>query len=321
VARSLEMPKRRPPPFCNSSSAEGVIDPDLPSLLELERFTTASLHQWVTAATRMEALHRALYFGLETLRQKDGPRLIDAVRSCTHNDYPIDHWSRIVDYRFSLEPLSVAGSLRGDGGRFNIGSALGPSAFTAFPALYCAEDYPTAFLERFGVPPGPGSSGLTGEELALRKPTSFTHISVRGQLENVLDVSDPATLRPIVDIIKEFQIPKSVVQTARKLGLRQSPWLIRSVVTLQRQLLHSNWRMLPAQFDLPSNSQIFGRLVSAAGVHGIVYPSTRDSSHRCVALFPQNWLGSTSFIEVTDALPAGAKAIRIDGLSVCGSSY
>jgi hypothetical protein len=202
------MPKRRPPPFRNSPSAGGATDPDLPSLLELERFTTASLHQWITAATRVEALHRALYFGLETLRQRDGPRLIDAVRSCTHNDYSIDHWSRIVDYRYSLEPLSVAGSLRGDGGRFNIGSALGPSAFTAFPALYCAADYPTAFLECFGAPPGPSSSGLTGEELALRKPTSFTHVSVRGQLENVLDVTDPATLRPIVDIIKEFQIPK-----------------------------------------------------------------------------------------------------------------
>ena len=96
------MPKRRPPPFRNSSSAEGATDPDLPSLLELERFTTASLHQWITAATRMEALHRALYFGLETLRQRDGSRLIDAVRSCTHNDYCIDHWSRIVDYCYSL---------------------------------------------------------------------------------------------------------------------------------------------------------------------------------------------------------------------------
>jgi hypothetical protein len=65
--------------------------------------------------------------------------------------------SRIVDYRYSLDPLSTAGSVRNDGGRFNIGAALSPGAFTAFPALYVAEDYPTAFLERFG------SRLLTGE--------------------------------------------------------------------------------------------------------------------------------------------------------------
>jgi hypothetical protein len=200
----------------------------------------------------------------------------DAVRSCARDDFSIDHWSRIVDYRYSLEPLSIAGSLKNNGGRFNIGAALSPGAFTAFPALYYAEDYPTAFLERFGTLPGPSNAGLTGEELALRKPTSFTHVSVRGSLENVLDVSDPATLRPIVDIIKEFQLPRIVAQTARKLGLRQSPWLIRSATTLQRQLLHPNWRMLPMQFDLPSNSQILGRLASAAGIHGILYPSSRD---------------------------------------------
>jgi hypothetical protein len=90
------MPKRRTPPRHNSPSAGATGDPDLPSLLELERFTTASLHQWLTAATRMEGLHRALYFGLETLRQRDGSRLIDAVRSCARDDFSIDHWSRIV---------------------------------------------------------------------------------------------------------------------------------------------------------------------------------------------------------------------------------
>jgi hypothetical protein len=122
-------------------------------------------------------------------------------------------------------------------------------------------------------------------------------------------------LRPIVDIIKEFQLPKIVAQTARKLGLRQSPWLIRSATTLQRQLLHPNWRMLPMQFDLPSNSQIFGCLASAAGIHGILYPSSRDSMHHCIALFPQTWAGSTSFIEVSDYAPVGIQRVRIDGKS------
>jgi hypothetical protein len=74
--------------------------------------------------------------------------------------------------------------------------------------------------------------------------------------------------------------------------------------------------MLPMQFDLPSNSQIFGRLVSGAGIHAILYPSTRASEHRCLALFPQNWSGSTSFVEGIDAMPKEALVTRIDGSSM-----
>jgi hypothetical protein len=70
------------------------------------------------------------------------------------------------------------------------------------------------------------------------------------------------------------------------------------------------------QFDLPSNSQIFGRLVSGAGIHAILYPSTRASPQRCLALFPQNWAGSASFVEVIDAMPEEARVTRIHGSSI-----
>jgi RES domain len=100
---------------------------------------------------------------------------------------------------------------------------------------------------------------------------------------------------------------------ARRLGLRQAPWLIRSPITLQRQLLHPNWRMLPVQFDLPSNSQIFGRLASAAGLHGILYPSVRQQGKGCLALFTQNWANSGSNIQVSDGVPEGARLTRVDG--------
>jgi RES domain-containing protein len=309
------MSKRRKPPPPRASTSGAAGEADLPSLIELDRFTTTSLHQWTTAANRLQALHRALYFGLEPLRQQDSARLIDAMRSGTRNNFSINDWSRVVDYRYTLEPLSVAGSVKNDGGRFNIGAGLSPGSFTPFSALYLADDYPTALLERFGPTTVSKQAGLTAEDLALRKPASFTQVRVRGLLDNVLDVGDLAVLRPIADIIKEFRLPKSVMPTARKLGFRQAPWLIRSAIMLQRQLLHTNWRMLPMQFELPSNSQIFGRLVSAAGVHGILYPSTKDSAHQCLALFPQNWADSGSFVEVADAVPEGARNIRIDGTS------
>ena len=306
------MRRRRPAPPRRVRPAG---DPDLPSLHELERFSEASLHQWLSAATRLETLHRTLYFELESLRQRDGQRLIEAVGSRTRNQYEFQDWSRIVDYRYALEPLSTAGSVKNEGGRFNIGTALSPGAFSPFSALYIAQDYNTAFLERFGAPPGKRSSALSPEDFALRRPESFTQVRLRGVLEKVLDVGDLDALRPVVNILKDFPLPKAVGMTVRKLGLRQSPWLIRSPVTLQRQLLHGNWRMMPMQFDLPSNSQIFGRLVAATGIQGILYPSARDSTHQCLALFPQNWVGSGSFVEVMDPIPDGARVTRVDGTS------
>ncbi len=306
------MAKRPRSPRTNRPSAAGSPEPDLPALVELERFRAASLHHWKTAVQRMEALQRALYFGLEDQRQGAEGRLIESIRSSTISHFSASDWCRIVDYRYSLEALSPRGSIQGIGGRFNIGEGLSPGAFTPFAALYCAADYSTAFLEKFGSREA-GTAGLTGAELALRTPTSFTQVRLRLQLEMVLDIGDPAVLKPIVEILKEFQIPKSVPQTARKLGLKQAPWLIRSPSMLQRQLLHPNWRVLPMQFDLPANAQIFGRLVAAAGVHGILYPSARDQAHRCLALYPQNWRGSSSFVEVVDPKPAEARLTRLDG--------
>jgi RES domain-containing protein len=292
---------------------EGSQEPDLPSLLELERFSQASLHQWRSAKGHLDALHRALYFELEPLRQRNEARLLDALRSRALPIYTFEGWSRIVDYRYSLEPLSVAGSLKGDGGRFNVGAELSPGTFTPFPALYVAEDYDTAFRERFGGAHKGGGQGLTASECALRSPASFSQVRLHGSVEQVIDVGDPESLRLFTDVLKDFPAPKSVLQTARRLGLRQTPWLIRSPITLQRQLLHPNWRMLPVQFDLPSNSQIFGRLAFAAGLHGILYPSTRLRGKRCLALFTQSWVDSGSNIQVSDGAPEGARFTRVDG--------
>lgn len=273
------------------------------------------MRQWQDAGKRLSGLQRTLYFELESLRQRDATRLVDAVRSTTKNNFPIDNWSRVLDYRYSLAPLSIVGSTRLDGGRFNIGAELNPVAFSAFPALYLAEDFQTAFRERFGSNPGIRYAELSGEERALRRVDSFTQVRVRGLVETVLDIGDLAALQPIVEVLKGFALPKVVPQTARKLGLRQAPWLIRSAVSLQRQLLNPNWRMLPSQFDLPANSQVFGRLAAAAGVHGILYPSVRNSQQHCLALFPQNWSSSNSFVEVADRVPEAARLTRIDGTS------
>lgn len=304
--RRLRPPKQRHPQRRREPDA-------LPSLIELERFDQASLHQWLAAKSHLDAVQRALYFELEPLRQSRGRALLDALRSATLASYQFEGWGRILDYRYGMEPLSPAGSLKGIGGRFNIGADLSPGSFTAFPALYIAEDYQTAFAERFGNAVDAKIGVLTALEIVLRAPSSFVHVRLRGLVENVIDVGNLESLRPVAGILREFTMPKVVLQTARKLGLPQAPWLIRSPLTLQRQLLHSNWRMVPQQFDLPSNSQIFGRLAVAAGLQAIVYTSTKGHGKRCLALFPQNWAGGGSFVEVTDTVPEGAKLTRLDG--------
>lgn len=311
--RTLRMSKRRWPRLANRGTSPGATDLDSPSLVELERFGAASLHQWKIAAQRMEALQRSLHFGLEIQRQRSEGPLLEAMRSCSSSNFAASGYSRIVDYQYSLDPLSTAGSKKAEGGRFNVGAGLSPGVFTAFPALYCAEDYPTAFLEKFGSSESVHPNGLSGADLALRTPVSFTQVRLNVHLETVLDISEHATLKPLVEILREFEVPKSVTQTARKLGLKRPPWLIRSSNSLQIQLLDRNWRVRPMQFDLPANSQIFGRMVVAAGIHGILYPSSRALAKRCLALFPQNWGGSLSFVEVVDPKPPEARMIRLDG--------
>lgn len=309
------MPRGRRPRFPSSQPPSHRGEPDLPALTELERFSHASLHQWLAAKTHLDTLQRGLYFELEPHRQRNAARLLDALLSQTLSSFSFEGWSRIVDYRYGLEPLSAAGSLKGEGGRFNIGSELSPGAFTAFPALYIAEDHETAFRERFAGPSEAKPRGLSTQDLALRSPGSFTQVRLHGVIENLIDIGNLETLKPFANVLREFPLPHDVRQLARKLGLRPPPWLIRSPITLQRQLLHPNWRMLPQQFDLPANSQIFGRIAAAAGIHGILYPSARNAAKRCMALFPQNWAGSSSFVQVSDRGPEGAQLTRIDGLT------
>jgi hypothetical protein len=176
----------------------------------------------------MGALQRALHFGLEEQRQRAEGPLIEAIRGCASSRFSAAAFSRIVDYRYSLEPLSTAGSLRAEGGRFNVGAGVSPGAFTPFPALYCAADYATAYLEKFGSLEIAGAQGLSGADLALRTPGSFTYVRINVSLENFLDISDHAPLKPIVDILREFQMPKTVLQTARRLSIPQKPWLMGS---------------------------------------------------------------------------------------------
>jgi hypothetical protein len=306
VARR-QRPRRSPIRNCP------LVEGELPALTQLERFSALSLRQWRNSAKNLTDLQTALFFGLELERQRHSKDLIDAIRTNLTPGRPFERWARIVDYRYSFAPLSAAGSVRRDGGRFNMGAALNPVTFQPFPALYIAENYSTAFMERFGSDPAASHHGLAPDEIALRSPGSFTHMALRGQLELVLDVRDTRSLQAVTAVLRRFALPDRVRRLARLLGMRSPPPLVRSAAALQRQLMHRDWRTLPMQFDLPSNSQVFGRMAAAAGTHGILYSSVRHEGSACLALFTQNWSGSDSFVEVMDGAPSEARLIRVDG--------
>jgi RES domain-containing protein len=305
--------KRRPPRIPNRPLSGGA--DDLPSLALLDTFSVSSIRQGLANQQALEQFQSELYFGLEQQRAQHSQELIDAVREGCSREFAFERWARIVDYRYSLAPLSIAGSLKSDGGRFNIGNGLKPGSFPGFPALYVAEDYDTAFQERYGIAHGKRIDGLSPDELVLRWPDSFTHVSLCGRLELVIDVGNSKALAPLVEVLKRFSFPPKALTLARRLNLKPPPSLLRSTSLMQRHLLHPHWRTMPSQFDLPSNSQIFGRIAAAAGVHGILYPSARASAKRCLALFPQNWSGSSSFVAVMDGAPSTARLLRLDGTS------
>ncbi len=301
--------RRRHSSYTNRPTGEG----DLPSLVLLEQFSQRSLQQWAASAKKLNELQRTLFFGLEQARQQFSRELIEAIRTNLVHGQAFDGWARIVDYRYCLAPLSVTGSLKGSGGRFNIGSGLNPAMFPASPALYVAEDYPTAFRERFGSDSTAVSQGLAAAEVALREPASFTHVALRGQTELVIDIGEHRSLQAFAAVLRQFSVSDHIRRISRQLGMRSPPSLVRSAGGLQRQLLNPEWRALPAQFDLPANSQVFRRIAVAAGAHGILYPSARHAGKRCLALFPQNWASSSSYVEVRDGAPTGAQLLRLDG--------
>jgi RES domain-containing protein len=283
-----------------------------PPLGALEEFTQGSLAKWREAGRNLDQLSAELFFSLERHRSRCSAELIDAVRAAASGPRSFTGWSRLVDYQYTNQPLSLAGSLKGDGGRFNIGAALNPATYTPFPALYAAEDFATAFRERFAMDQHQSVGGLTAGEIALRRDSSFSQVALHIHVESVIDVGDLSSLKAIAGIFGRIQMPASVGKLARRLGLK-APWLVRSASGLQQQLLHSNWRVNPVQYGLPANPQIFGRLCVAAGVHAILYPSARNAGRQCVALYPQNWRETACRVELVGPCPPELAVQRVDG--------
>jgi hypothetical protein len=270
----------------------------------LDTFTERDLEYWADRSENAQRYSDRVYFDLERHRAANHDALCDALRNAGGIDLEIDGWARVCDYRWSLTPLSPAGSLKGIGGRFNIGSDLDRARGQQFPALYIAEDADTAYLEFFGGAPEASAGGLKVQEFALRRKTSFTTFVLRGRVENVLDLRASSSLKEFAKIIATFELSTDTRRFARSIGVPIRK-LMRTAGQIHTRILlpPAAWRSEPQLFGIPAANQILSRYVLGAGFEGVIYTS-QQGGNTCLALYPENVAGT--HVEVIGAAPPHA---------------
>jgi len=225
--------------------------------------------------------------------------------------FQFEDWHRTIAYRYSDNPLSSRGSLLNDpGGRFNIGD-LDQIRYPSFPALYIAENFETAYREKFQLKPNDKVNGLTADELALNKSDSIVDIIVHGNISTAIDLTKKKTLSDFYEVIKTIKLPKDLIKEAKKLKL-PIIYQVKSIDELVKTLLLDNWRAWPMQVDIPANSQIFGQIAHVSNIEAIVYPSKLRSDKKCLAIFPGNFKNSTSYVKIKDTTPRQVKINSLD---------
>jgi hypothetical protein len=283
----------------------------------LDAFTARDLEVWETRSIDLQSYHDRVYYDLERQRAARYEELCVALRAAPACEVSVDGWVRVTDWRWSLTPLSPAGSLKGIGGRLNIGGDLDRARGQAFPCLYIAQDIETAYREYFGGPLTSRSSKLTLSELALRRTTSFVTFSLRGQLEQVFDLRVRSGLTAFAKIIAAFDLSSDTKKFAQRMQLSPRA-LIRTPHDLWKRSLAApgQWRTEPQAFGIPAASQIFGRFVRDAGFEAVLYPSQQGGTS-CLAVFPENLRAGSARVEVVGGIPPGASCTVLDKEHLC----
>ena len=158
----------------------------------------------------LDELEANLYFALEPERRRLRSQLLDALRQQQSKPLPMQGWVRIVDYQYTNMPLSSAGSLTGYGGRFNPGTDLDPGTLMPWPALYLAEDYETAYREKFQIKSSQTIDGLKPEELALQNGRSHSTVLLQGRIDRAFDMTVPRNLDSVAHVLTKIKMPDRV---------------------------------------------------------------------------------------------------------------
>lgn len=280
--------------------------PKPPQRIVFESFTEEDALAWSEAGEAGRRYQALLFSDLAYQRSLIADKIKAALLGAAE-PFKLEDWQRVGRYKYALSPLSIAGSLKFVGGRFNNGD-IDHSRFPPFPALYLAADRETAIQEVLGQDAAAGGQ-LSPLELALAKPDAIFNVPVKADLRIVLDLRKPKILQPFVDLIKDFTIDKSIAEMAHAHGM-PPPALIQTAEELAEFILEDNWRRMAAQFGVPAAPQVVGQLAADAGIEGIVFPSKFNGKPN-IAVFPRNLTGD-SFVELTGTIPEGVKVRRLD---------
>ncbi len=247
-----------------------------------------------------------LYSELALQRSGITDSLSETISRNSLDAFPFEHWQRTLKYVYSLSPLSTTGSIKFGGGRFNIGD-IDESRFPVFQALYLAEDKETALAESLGQAAiGP----LDAMQIALTNPQSVSILSFSGEIENVFDLTNTASLDELAAMFSRFTVSDRLWREARRLKMIE-PKVSGSSAGLLETFLDPNWRVFPQMLDVPANPQVFGQLVNTAQGGGIVFLS-KFTGKKCLAIFPKNFENTNSFVQLDDLSPSNAVTTRID---------
>ncbi len=277
----------------------------------LDAFSVDDIRAWAAFQDKILRFHWDYYSNLAFQRSKVVDQIKSTLLEAAEGPFVFSTWQRVVRHKYSLEPLSVEGSLVDPGGRFNIGE-INPTQFPPFPALYIASDKKTALQEMLcqKIKTGQEQQAL---EFALASPTSIASVSLSGSIDSYINLRNPEKLQSFVDYIKGFTIPNHLIKTSKEIG-SPSPQLIQNVTKLLDSLLDTNWRSWPMQLDVPHTCQIFGQIVAETGIEGILYPS-KFNERDCLAIFPQNFEEDGSYVQLDDEAPAETRVDRLDAQS------
>lgn len=289
-----------------------VVGHGTPGILELDRFSSLDLQRWQRVSKDLDRLHSLLYFGFVEQRNVLRKELLAALQAPTFTSFEFQNWVRIIPYRYCLSPLSAQGSLNGIGGRFNVGYDIPSHVVAPWPALYLAENFDTAFREKYGNARDDARGALKPEELALQKPESITSVRLCGQISRVFDLTDTAKLKPFCDVLARCKMPREVADVLRRLKIkRKEITTIKTPAQLQAAVMAHHWRQWPVQFEVPAHGQVLASLLIAAGYEAVLYRSSK-SDKRCLAVFPCNIGSNDTWIELAPDYPEQVDHSRLD---------
>lgn len=273
----------------------------------VEQFSESDLRAWKKFAAAESQYHLGRFYHFEAQRQLRDREILDALSIPDPERVDEENFTRIVEYKYSNQPLSSVGSLY-SGGRFNIGDDVAAKRLRPFPALYIGSDYDTAYHERFGVfRPTKGTGSLRPHELALQEPDSFTSCRLNVKLQRLFDLSQIKNLRPYASVEAKFGLPGHLRALEKTIGHKSTPKSL-GAKAIRKTLMSIDWRFLPTNFGIPAAPQVFGRAIRQAGYEGILFRSTKGPGN-CIAVYPENLLPGSS-IELADDMPDPDIAIQ-----------